>query len=120
MIIAVDFDGVLVEDQFPEIGPPKNEMIELVKRIIAAGHEAVLWTSRTDARLAEAVRWCMAHGLKFSAINDQAPSNKAKYQHLYPNGTRKVYADLYIDDHNIGYDEETVKREIRKLLLGRN
>lgn len=119
MIIAVDFDGVLVEDQFPEIGSPKNEMIELVKQIIAAGHEAVLWTSRTDARLAEAVRWCMAHGLKFSAINDQAPSNKAKYQHLYPNGTRKVYANLYIDDHNIGYDEDMVKREIRKL-LGRN
>lgn len=116
MIIAVDFDGILVEDQFPEIGSPKEEMVVLVRQLIATGYEVVLWTSRTDARLAEAVEWCIANGLRFSAINDQAPSNKAKYQHIYPHGTRKVYADLYVDDHNIGYSEEITKQELRNLI----
>lgn len=31
-------------------------------------------------------------------MNDNAPSNRARYGHLYPDGTRKVYADVYMDD----------------------
>lgn len=105
MIIAVDFDGVLAEDtgNFPEIGPPVDSMISFVKELFDGGHEVVLWTSRTDKALEDALKWCKERGLQFCAINDNAPSNKAKYASQYPNGTRKVSADVYIDDHNIGF-----------------
>ena len=98
MIVAVDFDGILCRDEFPEIGAPNYSMISLVHEIIDAGHEVVLWTSRADDRLVEAVRWCEDRGLHFCAVNDNAPSNRARYEHLYPDGTRKVYADVYMDD----------------------
>lgn len=98
MIVAVDFDGILCRDEFPEIGAPNYRMISLVREIIDAGHEVVLWTSRADDRLVEAVRWCEDRGLHFCAVNDNAPSNRAQCGHLYPNGTRKVYADVYMDD----------------------
>lgn len=71
--------------------------------MIDKGHEVILWTSRVDAELAAAVEWCNSYGLYFCAVNDNAPSNKAKYLAKYPNGTRKVYADIYVDDHNLEY-----------------
>ena len=101
MIIAVDFDGVLCEDRFPYIGRPKEQVIELIKQLIDQGHEVILWTSRTDNELENAVRWCKWMGLNFCSVNENAPSNIAQYQSMYPNGTRKVYADYYIDDHNL-------------------
>ena len=101
MIIAVDFDGVLVEDKFPAIGMERPRMIDAVRRLIHAGHEVILWTSRVDERLEEVLQWCEARGLDFCAVNENAPSNRAQYEHLYPNGTRKVYADVYVDDHSL-------------------
>lgn len=103
MIVAVDFDGVLCRDEFPQIGEPNYEVVSLVREIIDAGHEVVLWTSRADDRLVEAVRWCEDRGLRFCAVNDNAPSNKAEYGHLYPSGTRKVYADVYLDDKSVEF-----------------
>lgn len=128
MIVAVDFDGVLCRDEFPEIGAPNYRMVSLVREIADAGHEVVLWTSRADDRLVEVVRWCEDRGLHFCAVNDNAPSNKAKYESEYPNGTRKVYADVYLDDkdprfittaRNRGYDEalEYMESSVRKVVL---
>jgi len=103
MIIAVDFDGVLCEDRFPEIGTPDHEVVSLVRQLIDAGHEVVLWTCRTDDRLTEAVEWCEDRGMRFCAVNENAPSNRARWAAEYPNGTRKVYADVYVEDHDLLY-----------------
>lgn len=101
MIIAVDFDGILAGDVgFPKIGYPIRPMVTFVKNLVEDGHEVVLWTSRTDKALEDAIKWCEDLGLHFCAVNDNAPSNKEKYAGVYPNGTRKVYADFYIDDHS--------------------
>ena len=102
MIIAVDFDGILADTdvKFPDIGTPNYQMIKLVKSLIDDGNEVVLWTSRTGEALSNALTWCYYKGLDFHAINDNAQSNKKKYQNIYPQGTRKVNADLYIDDHS--------------------
>lgn len=103
MIIAVDFDGVLCRNRFPEIGPPNYSMISIVRRLIDQGEEVILWTSRVDAELDSAVEWCKDRGLKFCSVNENAPSNIAKYIKKYPNGTRKVYADIYVDDHSLEF-----------------
>lgn len=103
MIIAIDFDGVLCEDRFPEIGAPDYEVVSLVRQLIDAGHEVILWTCRVDARLQEAVEWCEDRGLHFCAVNENAPSNRARWESEYPNGTRKVYADVYVEDHDLLY-----------------
>ena len=98
MIIAVDFDGILCENRFPEIGRPYYEMVSFVRQLIDEGHEVVLWTSRTGDRLAEAAMWCEDRGLHFCAINENAPSNLAQYLAEYPTPSPKVYADVYLED----------------------
>lgn len=101
MIIAVDFDGILADDvSFPDVGYPHQQMVDFVKQLIEDGHEVVLWTSRTGQALSNAVTWCYYRGIVFCEINDNSPSNKAKYASSYPFGTRKVCADIYIDDHD--------------------
>lgn len=105
MIIAVDFDGVLCENKFPAIGSPKTTHINLVKLLLSQGHEVILWTSRVEGELESAVNWCRAQGLEFTAVNNDAPSNVAEYFGKYNCPPRKIYADVYIDDHGAGYDD---------------
>jgi hypothetical protein len=99
-IIAIDFDGVLCKNEFPLIGEPNYKVISYVRQLIDSGAEVILWTSRCEKELQAAVDWCNDYGLHFCAVNDNAPSNKEQYKDKYKNPPRKVYADVYIDDHN--------------------
>lgn len=100
-IVAVDFDGTLVEDNFPEIGRPYMEMFQTMIYLRNKGVKVVLWTSRNFYKnrdlLEEAVQFCKEKGLEFDAINE----NVQEVQELTGEDTRKIYADLYIDDKSI-------------------
>lgn len=97
--IAVDFDGTLCENRFPDIGEPKPLVIEYIKRQAAAGAKIILHTCRengTRPLLREAIAFCAAQGISLYAVNEN-PYNQFAEQ--YGTGTgRKVFADLYIDD----------------------
>lgn len=92
-IIAVDFDGTLCTNKYPAIGKPKRKIIDLVKQLHPY-NTLILWTCRCNEDLAEALDWCAAHGLHFHYVNENVPENTEKYQ----NNSRKIYADIYIDD----------------------
>jgi len=93
-IIAVDFDGVLCEDQWPQIGPEKKHIIELAKYRKQAGAALILWTCRCGEQLDEAVAWCRERGLEFDAVNENLPERVA----FYGSESRKISADEYWDD----------------------
>ena len=93
-IVAVDFDGTLVEDKFPEIGKPIEKTWELLRKAQATGAKVILWTSRDNGRLEEAVKFCNERELYFDAVNENLPECQA----LFNNDTRKIYADEYWDD----------------------
>lgn len=103
MIIAIDFDGILCENEFPRIGKPRYEMISLVRQLMDKGHELILWTSRVEDELESAITWCEDYGLHFTSVNDNAPSNKKEFEGVYTTTPRKIYADVYIDDHNLEF-----------------
>ncbi|MCG1037526.1 BT0820 family HAD-type phosphatase [Polaribacter sargassicola] len=97
LIIAVDFDGTIVEDAYPKIG---NEMIfafDTLKRLQSQGHRLILWTYRSGKKLQEAVDFCKENGIEFYAINKNFPEEE--YDEKY---SRKIHADLFIDDRNVG------------------
>lgn len=103
MIVAIDFDGILCDNKFPSIGKPRYDVISLVRQMIDNDIEVILWTSRCGAELQAAIDWCVNYGLHFCAVNDSAPSNKKQYEGKYDSPPRKIYADVYIDDHNLEY-----------------
>ena len=96
--IAVDFDGTLCENKFPEIGEPKDTVIQQVKFLQKEGAKIILWTCRDGQKLEDAVAWCLEQGLAFDAINQNLP----EIQEAWGGDTRKVYADMYLDDKNVG------------------
>lgn len=93
-IIAVDFDGTLAENAWPDIGEAKEEVLEYCKQQKANGAQIILWTNRVGERLDEAVKWCEEHGLELDAVNDNLPQMTA----FFNNNSRKVFANEYIDD----------------------
>lgn len=93
-IIAVDFDGTLCTDKYPEIGSPARGLINLLKSRKEAGDKLILWTCRVGERLQEAVGWCSQSGLEFDAVNENLP----EMIEYFGQDTRKIHADVYIDD----------------------
>lgn len=93
-IIAVDFDGTLCEDAYPEMGEPNLSLIQILRDLKRQGRQLILWTCRCGQELEEAVHWCRKFELEFDAVNQNVPENIKKYG----TDTRKVYADLYLDD----------------------
>lgn len=93
-IIAVDFDGTLCAQAWPEIGEANERLILHLKKRKAEGARLILWTNREGELLEAAVEWCKERGLTFDTVNANLPEMIA----LYNNDCRKVNADIYIDD----------------------
>lgn len=101
-ILAVDFDGTLVQDKFPDIGEPNTKVFEWVKALQKLNTKIILWTCRTDYEngpkyLTDAVNFCSENGLMFDAINDNIENVKQSFG----KNPRKILADWYLDDKNI-------------------
>ena len=97
MILAVDFDGTIVEHKYPKIGKEIPFAIQTLKMLQQKGFRLVLWTSRYGKELEAAIEFCKKRGLEFYAVNKNFPEEK------YTKDTgRKIVADIYIDDRNFG------------------
>ena len=95
--LAIDFDGTIVEDAYPKVGKPKIFAFETLKKLQQEGHRLILWTYRYGEALQEAVDFCKENGLEFYAVNCSFPNE------VYdPKKSRKINADLFIDDRNVG------------------
>ena len=100
MIYAVDFDGTLCKSKWPDIGEPNEGLISFLKYKKENGDKLILWTMREGESLSQALEWCSNFGLTFDAVND----NLEERNKIFGCNPRKVYADCYIDDHNMNCD----------------
>jgi hypothetical protein len=98
-IIAVDFDGTLCENHWPEIGEPNKELIDYLLKEQSMGSRIILWTCRAGEELQKALQWCRAHSLYFDEVNNNLPSILVEFKY---EDTRKIFAHEYIDDKMCG------------------
>lgn len=98
MIIAIDFDGTIVEHKYPAIGKEVPGAVETLKQLIRDGHRLILWSVREGKLLDEAVRWCEERGITFYSVNKDFAEETEADRHF----SRKLKADLFIDDRNLG------------------
>ncbi|GAB6121592.1 BT0820 family HAD-type phosphatase [Dysgonomonas termitidis] len=96
MVIAVDFDGTIVEHEYPKIGKAIPFAIETLLQLQKEGHILLMWTVRDGDMLQEAVSYCEKKGLKFYAANKNHPDEDVT------TSSRKLNADMFIDDRNLG------------------
>lgn len=121
-LIALDFDGVCVENAFPDIGEDMPGVVETLNDLYEAHYRFTLWTVRENGShspecrtitkgntiyapwlfprnfLDEAVMWFVNRGIKLDAVNNTPSWRETRI--LY--GGRKVLADIIIDDMNLG------------------
>ena len=100
LIIAVDFDGTIVDHRFPDIGEPVPGAFHWLARFAAHGAKLILYTMRSDGQLdgdvlTAANVFCEENGISFWAINHN-PEQAAW------TSSPKVYAHIYIDDAAAG------------------
>ncbi|MFV0546782.1 MAG: BT0820 family HAD-type phosphatase [Bacteroides sp.] len=98
MVIAVDFDGTIVEHRYPKIGEEIPFAVETLKLLQQDKHRLILWSVREGELLDEAVEWCKQRGLEFYSVNKDYPEEEKKHQGF----SRKLKADMFIDDRNVG------------------
>jgi hydroxymethylpyrimidine pyrophosphatase-like HAD family hydrolase len=96
--IAIDFDGTIVEHKYPEIGKEIMFAFQTLRALQEQGHQLILWTYRTGKELDDAVEYCRRNGIEFYAINSSYPEEVFDEDY----DSRKIDADLFIDDRNLG------------------
>ena len=112
IIYAVDFDGTLCENAWPDIGEANEPLIKALKDFRESGEKVILWTCRTDDKLTEALEWCKERGLEFDAVNENLPEVLAAFD----GESRKIFAHVYIDDRafNPSANLRDIESNIRK------
>lgn len=101
-IIAVDFDGCLVTNKFPEVGDPINKTISRLKQEQANGAKVILWANRVGEALEKALAFCKEQGIHLDAVNENLP----EIIKAFGGDTRKIFANEYWDDRAVYMAEE--------------
>lgn len=113
MIVAVDFDGTLCSNAFPDIGEPYWDIITALRALKEnTDCTLILWTCRVGEALQAAVDWCIDIGLDFDEVNN----NDRKNVEDFGTNPRKIFADVYIDDKSIGYSRTEAIEYIKSLI----
>ena len=99
MIIAVDFDGTIVEHEYPAIGREIPFATETLRMLMQERHKLILWSVREGKLLDDAVKWCKERGVEFYAVNKDYPEETLANNNHF---SRKLKADVFIDDRNLG------------------
>lgn len=104
-ILAIDYDGTLVKDVFPEKGSFRRDILEKAKEFKKHDAEVVLWTCREGKLLEEAVERCKEEGLEFDSVNENSPSQLKYMEEQKKKGDvlalHKIFADFYADDRSM-------------------
>jgi len=94
LIYCIDFDGTIVEHEYPKIGAPVPHAIECLKALTDSGCYIILWTMRSGEFLNDAVEYLEKHEIPLWGINKNPEQDWST--------SPKAYAQRYIDDAAMG------------------
>ncbi|BDE87894.1 hypothetical protein CE91St42_23520 [Oscillospiraceae bacterium] len=103
-IIAVDFDGCLVINKWPEVGAPIEKNINKLKAEQADGAKVILWTNRVGEALEKALEFCKEQGIHLDAVNENLP----EIVEDFGGDCRKIFANEYWDDRAVLMSEQDI------------
>ena len=103
-IIALDFDGCIVTNKYPEVGEPIKKNIKKIKEEISKGAKVILWTNRVGKYLQAAVDFCNTNEIQLDAVNENLPEI---IEH-FGTDCRKIFANEYWDDRSVLMSEKDI------------
>jgi len=96
-VIAVDFDGTIVTENYPGIGEPIEDAINCINILYDQGYCIIINSCRARERQDEMKQWLHDHGVKYCHVNENCRERVVNYR----TDCRKISADCYIDDKSI-------------------
>lgn len=97
-ILCIDFDGTIVAEAYPHIGPLKPNAKQILQKLHEEGYYIIIWTCRSDKLEQEARSFLLYNGIPFDRINQPHPECIKHYGNI---DCRKIGADIYIDDRQL-------------------
>lgn len=94
LVIAIDFDGTIVTNKYPDIGYLKRNAKKVINELFDAGHEIIINTCRQGKEEQDMIDFLKLIGIKYSTVNENLCYRIEEYE----NDCRKIGADIYIDD----------------------
>lgn len=98
LIIAIDFDGTIAKTEYPLIIGLMPHAKEVINKLSDEGHIIIVNSCRANQPAEMMRRFLDDHGILYHHINENSPHRIQ----TYGSDTRKISADIYIDDHNLG------------------
>jgi guanylate kinase len=95
MIISIDFDDVIVYDNYPQIGKLLPNAKTTINYLYERGHEIIINTCRINVQ--EVKNFLKGENIKYDWINKNSPRQIKKYG----TDTKKISCDVNIDDKNL-------------------
>ncbi|MDP4224873.1 MAG: hypothetical protein Q8910_00690 [Bacteroidota bacterium] len=96
-IFSIDCDGTLFKEDWPNIGEPFQEAIKALREIKRLGHYIILNTCRQGILLEEVLAFMKRYDIPYDYANENIPDKIALF-----GDCRKIGADVFVDDRNIG------------------
>lgn len=93
-ILAIDFDGTIVEAAFPGIGKIRPGVKRCINMLYEEGYKILINTCRTGSYEGDVEKFLHRSGIKYHYINCNLPT----CIEYFGQDCRKLSADLYIDD----------------------
>lgn len=111
--VAIDFDGTLITDAWPQCGVDMPGGAEVIAWLLSQGARIIIWTCRTEKQCPPGAPWSdiqyvhdwlKDHGFRWDLgirilVNDNFSDIREKFNH---SESRKVFAHVYVDDKNLG------------------
>ena len=70
LIIAVDFDGTIVEHAYPQIGRAVPGAVDGMRQLQEMGAKIILWTMRSGDELVAAEGYLAGSGIELFGVNE--------------------------------------------------
>ena len=113
MRLSIDFDGTIVEVDYPRIGKLKPNVVKIINKLYEEGHSIIINTCRAGIYEGDCYKFLQDNNIPYHYINSNLPEDIEKFGQ----DCRKISADLYIDDKNLGgipNDWEDIYRLIKE------
>lgn len=116
LTLSIDFDGTIVEDTYPDVGQVRPYAIRYLQALEGEGHVIIINSNREGKYKEDAIEFLKQNNIPFHYFNE----NDQRLIDKYSNDSRKIGADLYIDDKSLFYNGEcwsTIYNKIQEYLV---
>lgn len=96
-VLAIDFDKTIAHTEYPKIHHLHDNAKDVINRLYDQYFYIIIWTCRSGSYVDDVATYLKNHNINYHLINEQHPYLKYRFN----NDTRKISADIYIDDKDI-------------------